>query len=144
MVTPAALLRKLESIRPFSEDEAWTLFRLAALSEAAGWTILIVGILIDHFKLPGHAYAVPIAGQIHGTIFLIYFGVLLTTYSSLRWSRKKFLLAILSGIPPYGTLAFEQFASLQRRNTFSRRHFISVVLTKLRAKQPAVAREQTN
>ena len=86
-------LEKVESVRPFTEDEAWWLFRAVAFAEAIGWTILIIGLLIRHYGLIGHNIAVPIAGQIHGMIFLTYFGILLAVYSSLCWSRLQFLLA---------------------------------------------------
>lgn len=115
-------LSKLEASRPFTETEAWTLYRIVALSEAFGWTLLIAGILIRHFRLPGYSIAVPIAGQIHGTIFLIYFGVSITIYSSLSWSRKKFLMAIIAGIPPYGSLVFEQW-EVRRRSAKNRQVF---------------------
>lgn len=99
------------------------------MSEAFGWTILIIGILIRHFGWPGHSFAVLIAGQIHGTIFLIYFGVLLAVYSSLRWPRRKFFLAILAGIPPYGTLIFEQWEARRRRIRHRRVFFRSFMLS---------------
>ncbi len=124
-----SLLSRLEAIRPFTEDEAWTLFKIAALSEAAGWTLLIAGILVRHYGWPGRNIAVPITGQIHGTIFLAYFGVLLTVYSSLRWPRRKFLLAALAGVPPFGTLIFEQWAAWTRRNQRCRIHFRCSALT---------------
>lgn len=123
-----SLLDRLESIRPFTEREAWGLFRLAALSEAFGWTILIAGILINRYRWPGADMAIPIAGQVHGTFFLIYFGVLIATYTSLRWSRQKFLVAVLVGIPPYGTLLFEQWAARARSQRLRRIYFRSVLL----------------
>jgi integral membrane protein len=122
-----SLLQKLEAYRPFTEDEAWGLFRIAALGEAVGWALLTSGILIRHYGLPGSTIAVPITGQIHGMIFLAYFGVTMVTYSSLRWSRKKFLLALISGVPPFGTLVFEQWAAWTRHNKHSRRHFRSIL-----------------
>ena len=106
---------RLEATQPFTEDQAWTLFRIAAFSEAIGWTLLISGILINHYKLPGHNIAIPIAGQIHGTIFLVYFGVMVAIYTSLGWSRKKFVLAVLAGVPPYGSLIIEQWTAHHRR-----------------------------
>lgn len=121
-------LHRLEAIRPFSEAEAWWLFKTTALSEAVGWTVLIIGVVVRQTNLPGSAWAVPVAGQLHGTIFLVYFAILLATYSSLRWSRKKFLLAAIAGVPPYGTLVFEQWAAWSRRNQHSRGQFWSVVL----------------
>lgn len=110
-----AFLDKLESMRPFTEKEAWNLFRITALGEAFGWTLLITGIVINHFKWPLYRYAIPIAGQVHGVIFVAYFGVLIATYSSLRWPRKRFIAGVLAGIPPYGTLVFEMWAAHIRR-----------------------------
>jgi integral membrane protein len=126
-----SFLSKLESNKPFTEREAWGLFRIIALSEAGGWTILITGILIHRYKLPGHTFAIPLAGQIHGTIFLLYFGILVAVYSSLGWSRKKFILAVIAGVPPYGTLLFEQWAAQKRQAESSRRHFYSIAIIAL-------------
>ena len=114
--TPLALLRKLESQRPFTEGEAWGIFRLAAFAEAFGWTILIIGVGIDKYKLPLHQFAIPIAGRTHGTFFILYFVALLITYTSLRWPRGKFVVALVAGVPPYGTLVFEQIAAWQRKS----------------------------
>jgi len=128
-------LRRAEAVRPFTEPEAWGLFRLAALAEAVGWTLLISGILIRQYHLLGSGVAVPIAGRIHGTFFLIYFGVLAATYTSLRWSRWKFLAAIMAGVPPYGSLIFEQWAAHNRRNRLARQHYRIILLSRIT--QPA-------
>jgi len=124
-------LDKLESIQFLPEEKAWVLYKIAALSEAAGWTMLLIGIIIRHFKLPGANIAVPITGQIHGTVFLIYFAVLLVTYTSLHWSRKKFLIAILAGIPPYGTLVFEQWEARSRKKKNRQIFFRSFMLSEM-------------
>ena len=100
---------------------------MAAFSEAVGWTLLITGITIRYFGLPGRDIAVPIAGQIHGTIFLIYFGVMAAIYGSLGWSRRKFLLAVLAGVPPYGSLIFEQWMARGYRKA-KLRHLASLAL----------------
>lgn len=129
----ASLLEKLEAVRPFTEEQAWGLFRIIAFSEAIGWTILIAGIVIHRYNWPGHSAALLVAGQIHGTTFLVYFGVLATIYSSLRWPRRRFLVAVLAGVPPYGTLVFEQWAAHQRHRSFRRHHFGSIALVILSA-----------
>jgi integral membrane protein len=136
-----ALLRKLEASQPFTEREAWGLFRMAALGEAVGWTILITGIVVRKYKLPGHSFAVTLAGQIHGTLFIVYFGILIASYSSLRWPRKKFVLAALAGIPPYGTLLFEQWAMHVRRSTFWRIHLYSIAGSVIADKLQAIPEE---
>jgi integral membrane protein len=80
-----------------------------------GWSLLISGILIQHFFTPSSNIPVLIAGQLHGTIFLIYLVAVILLYSSLRWSRKRTLIAGLASIPPYGSLVFEQWAAYKRR-----------------------------
>jgi integral membrane protein len=106
---------RLKSVKLFSEKEAWGLFRLAAIGEAVGWTMLIAGIIIRHYGWIGHDLAVPIAGSLHGMLFLAYFGILLATFSSLDWPLWKLAAAALAGVPPYGSLVFEQLAAHSRR-----------------------------
>jgi integral membrane protein len=117
-------LQKAENVRLFGETEAWWLFKTAALAEAVGWTVLLTGIAYRHYRFPAYRYAIPIAGQFHGTIFLAYFGVVIVLYPSLQWSRKKAVLALVAGVPPYGTLVYEQWAAMarqrQRRQTYVR------------------------
>jgi integral membrane protein len=104
----------------FSEREAWNIFRLAAISEAIGWTLLITGILLKQYAFHGNNAPVDIAGQIHGTIFLAYLGAVIAVFGSLRWSKRKLLIAALASIPPYGTLVFEQWAAHKRRQQIAK------------------------
>jgi integral membrane protein len=108
------LLRKFEVARPFTEREAWLLYRIAAFSEAIGWTLLIAGILIEKYLTPGNDVAVLIAGNIHGTIYICYFVAALGLYPSLGWSRWRGLFAMIAGIPPYGSLLFEMWEAHKR------------------------------
>ncbi len=105
------LLRRLEHARPFTEHEAWTLFRVAALGEAVGWSLLITGIALKQFVLHGNNIPVLIAGQFHGTIFLLYVVAAISLYPSLGWSRWRAIVAGLASIPPFGSLIFEQWAA---------------------------------
>jgi len=109
------ILQKFENLRPFTETEAWNLFRLAAVSEAIGWSLLISGLLIKRFVMHGNNDAVLLAGQIHGTIFLAYIAAVLVLYASLGWSRRRTIVAGLASVPPYGSLVFEQWAAHKRR-----------------------------
>jgi len=109
------LLAKFEAARPFTENEAWLLFRIAAIAEAIGWTILIAGILIERYVTPGNSAAVLIAGQTHGMIFLGYLVAALGLYPSLGWSRFRALCALAISVPPYGTLLFEQYIAYRRK-----------------------------
>jgi integral membrane protein len=109
--------RQFESSRPFTEDEAWLLFRLVAIGEAVGWTLLITGILWKHFLTPGNNLPVLLAGQVHGLIFLAYLVAAAGLYPSLRWGRGQAALAVLASVPPYGSLLFEQWAAHRRRRS---------------------------
>jgi integral membrane protein len=99
----------------FTDREAWSVFRFAAISEAVGWSLLISGIALKRYVLHGNNAAVEIAGQIHGIIFLSYIVAVLAVCRSLRWSPKKTIVAGLASVPPYGTLVFEQWAAHKRR-----------------------------
>jgi len=110
------LLQKFERARPFTEAEAWLLFRIAAIGEACGWTLLIAGILVGKYLMPGNDAAVIIAGQTHGMLFFGYMAAALGLYPSLGWSRWRGLAALIAGVPPYGTLVIEQWAAHKRHN----------------------------
>ena len=114
-MTFRALLQAYESARPFTPEEAWRLFRAAAIAEAVGWTLLAAAVGLQAYHLRVASYAIPIAGQIHGIIFISYFLILAATYSSLEWSRSRALMAVLAGIPPYGSLIFETWVARRRR-----------------------------
>src|ERR1700691_3093386 len=98
----------IEGARVFTDREAWNLFLLAAFGEAFGWTLLISSLVFKHYVTPGNNIPIDIAGQIHGTIFLIYIAAVVILHPSLHWSPKRTLIAGLASVPPYGTLVFEQ------------------------------------
>jgi integral membrane protein len=120
------ILQKFEQSRPFTEQEAWLLFRLAAYAEAIGWTLLISGIAIERYITPGNDAAVIMAGQTHGMLFFGYMVAALGLYPSLGWSRWRGVSALLASIPPFGTLVFELWAAHKRQNAGfkSYRHFM--------------------
>lgn len=123
-------LKRLEKMNSFTANESWKIFRLAAFAEAFGWTVLIAGVLINHFNLPGKTIAIPIAGQIHGTIFIAYFLITAFLYPSLKWSRIKTLFAFLSGVPPYGSLIFELFIAKKQTQEKELNKYVGLVLVK--------------
>jgi integral membrane protein len=106
----------VENAQFFTDTEAWNLFRLAAFGEAFGWTLLIGSLIFQHYVTPGNNIPIDIAGQIHGTIFLIYIAAVVVLHPSLRWSPKRTLVAGLVSVPPYGTLIFEQWAARRRHS----------------------------
>lgn len=120
------ILRRFESARPFTEAEAWMLFRIAAVTEACGWTLLIAGILIGKYLTPHSNTALIFAGRTHGMLFFIYCLAALGLYPSLGWSRWRGIVALAFSVPPYGTLIFERWAAGRRHNAGFRtyRHFL--------------------
>ena len=92
------------------------LFRIAAITEACGWTLLIAGILTSKYITPHSSTALIIAGRTHGMLFLLYCLAALGLYPSLGWSRWRGLVALAFSVPPYGTLLFEQWVAAKRHN----------------------------
>jgi integral membrane protein len=105
------------AFRPFTDEEAWMLFKLAAISEAVGWTLLIGGILCERLPVPWHEMPVQLAGRIHGIFFMIYIAAALVLSPSLKWSWFRTIIAGLASVPPYGSLLFELWAARNRRRT---------------------------
>lgn len=107
--------RSYMSFKPFTEAEAWMLFRIAAIGEAVGWTLLIIGVLCRNLPVSWNEMPVQYAGHIHGILFLIYIVAVLVLSPSLGWSWFRILVAGACSVPPYGSLAYEQW-SAQHRN----------------------------
>lgn len=128
------LFIKFETNDVFSEHEAWFLFRLAAIGEACGWTLLISGIAYGRYIVPGDHVAVLVVGQIHGMLFFGYALAAIGLYPNLHWSRTKSFMALLASVPPYGSLLFELWASYVRRKSafrdYRRYVFFNVLLEK--------------
>ncbi|MBW4062049.1 DUF3817 domain-containing protein [Candidatus Saccharibacteria bacterium] len=103
----------------FTEAEAWSLFRIAAFGEAIGWTLLISGILINKYLTPHSYLPVQIAGKFHGTLFVIYLVGVIVIWPSLKKSKLMLVVAVAASVPPYGTLALEQWWAWQRRRQMS-------------------------
>jgi integral membrane protein len=99
----------------FTDKEAWTLFKLVAFLETFGWTLLIVGILFSHYKWTGYAYVLPIAGSVHGVLYLFYLFIVLFTHRSMGWGIWRFVIAEAVSNLPFGALVFELFIAQNRR-----------------------------
>ena len=109
-------IRRFETVRPFTEAEAWLLFRIAAVAEAAGWTLLIAGIIADRYVPHDGSSMLLLAGRMHGMLFLLYCLASVGLYPSLGWPRWRALGALAFSVPPYGSLLFEQWAAAKRHN----------------------------
>lgn len=105
-----SLIQKFEHNQVFTEDDSWTLFRLAAIAEACGWTLLIAGIACERYITPSSDIPVLLAGKVHGMLFFAYMLAAVGLYPTLHWSRKRAFVALLASVPPYGSILFEQVA----------------------------------
>ena len=87
------------------------IFKIFAFAEAVSWGLLLIGMF---FKwVLGYTEAVAVPGMVHGIVFVAFVLISIVTAVSLRWSLWVTLLALISSIPPFGTLVFEWWA---RRN----------------------------
>ncbi|MGU3294156.1 DUF3817 domain-containing protein [Williamsia sp. M5A3_1d] len=83
-------------------------FRFVAVFEAITWLALLIAMF---FKwVLGHTEAVAVPGMVHGIVFVVFVIVSLLTAMSLKWSAKVTVLALVSSIPPFGTIVFERWA----------------------------------
>lgn len=105
--------RELDGI--FTDGEAWFLFKIAAILETIGWTLLIVGILFSVNHWPDNDWILPVAGSIHGIFYLGYTFIVFFTHRSLRWSVWRFLFAEGISVVPYGALALEWWVARRRQ-----------------------------
>jgi integral membrane protein len=99
----------------FTDREAWGIYRFFAIGEAAGWTLLITAIVYRRLGLPEAASVISFAGHIHGILFLLYFLMTLLAARSMGWGIIRVGLAIIAGMPPYGSVVFEQIMARYRK-----------------------------
>ncbi|MBO0874700.1 MAG: DUF3817 domain-containing protein [Pseudonocardia sp.] len=91
-----------------SWDVRW--FRIAAITEAISWTGLLIGMVFKYLVVFDEI-GVKIFGPIHGVLFLAYVTLAVIVWRRRSWSTTVGVLAILAGVPPYGTVAFERWAT---------------------------------
>ena len=85
-------------------------FRFVAVLEAVSWLGLLIGMAFKWLPENGNEIGVKIFGPIHGGIFVLFVIVALITAKVLSWDLKTTFWALVSSIPPFGTLVFEVWA----------------------------------
>ena len=91
-----------------------TIFRTVAIAEALSWALLLAAMFCkwilksEPFGL--HEGGVPVAGPIHGGIFMLYVASCILAAVVFKWNRTTTLLALASSIPPFCTYWFETVA----------------------------------
>ena len=86
-------------------------FRFVAWLEAFTWAGLLIGMAFKYLPAEGNEIGVKIFGPIHGAVFVLFVLVALVTARALRWNLWTTALALLSSIPPFGTVVFEVWAA---------------------------------
>lgn len=86
-----------------------TLYRVVARIEAVTWAILIVGLVLK-YGTDTTDLVVRFGGMVHGAAFLAY--CVVTTFVAVdqKWGFWRWLLGVLTSIPPFVTLWFEWYA----------------------------------
>ena len=84
-------------------------FRVAAFAEAATWLGLLVGMAVKYVG-SGNETGVQVFGAIHGVVVLVYVAITVVAARRLSWGARTLILALLSSVPPFGTLFFEAWA----------------------------------
>lgn len=88
-----------------------TLFRTVAIAEAVSWALLLAAMfckwILETEPFGLHEGGVPVAGPIHGGIFMAYVVMCVVAHFVFRWNIRTTLLALAASIPPFLTYVFE-------------------------------------
>jgi len=107
-----ALVSEASETRPRTRTQR--AFHVVALAEAISWGCLLVAMffkwVVQDDPHAGIEGGVPVAGAVHGTIFVAYVVTSLVAWRVFRWSPVTLLLALAAGVPPFFTLVFERVA----------------------------------
>jgi len=81
------------------------LFRLFAFAEVVTWAGLITALILRATGVT--AAAVPIAGGIHGFVFLCYGVTTVFVWINQKWSAGRGILGLVCAVIPFATVPFE-------------------------------------
>jgi integral membrane protein len=85
-------------------------FRVLALAEAISWAALLAGMFFK-WVLGLTELGVQLAGPIHGMLFIAYATTALVLWKVQRWPFGVAVLAGISAVLPFATIAFERWAA---------------------------------
>jgi integral membrane protein len=91
-----------------------TVFRTIAIAEAFSWALLLAAMfckwILESEPFGLHEGGVPVAGPIHGGIFMLYVVSCIVAAIVFKWSARTTVLALAASIPPFFTYWFEVVA----------------------------------
>ncbi|WP_305094122.1 DUF3817 domain-containing protein [Prescottella sp. R16] len=85
-------------------------FRVVATLEAVTWLGLLIGMYLKWIAKSTEV-GVRIFGSLHGAVFVIFVVLSIAMYVKLGWRLRTLLLALVSSLPPFATIAFEVWAA---------------------------------
>ena len=94
-----------------------TLFRLFAQAEMVTWAGLITALIVR--GVDPESNFVPVAGGLHGFVFLSYCVVTVFVWVNERWRPGVGMLGLVTAIVPFATVPFE--LAIDKRGLLSRR-----------------------
>lgn len=83
-----------------------TLFRSLAFAEAVTWTLLLAA-MFTKYVLDNETF-MPIAGGVHGFVFLSYAASTVFVGVNQKWSVPTIFLGLVTAVIPYTTIPFER------------------------------------
>ncbi len=88
-----------------------TIFRIVAIAEAVSWALLLAAMFAKYvtesepFGIPEGG--VPVAGAVHGGVFIAFVITSLVAWRRFGWSLKVLVVALVSAVVPFATYVFE-------------------------------------
>mgnify|MGYP001209917269 CR=1 FL=1 len=83
-------------------------FRLISFIEGVSTIVLILIAMPLKYWFDIPMFVRP-AGWTHGLLFMIYIGMLVSTWASQAWPLRMFIVGFLAAIPPFGTFLYDHF-----------------------------------
>ncbi len=114
VTTPAAAPGPRSAAAPAPPAWVRPVFRTLAFAEAVSWAALLVAMyfkwIVADDPNAGAEGGVPIAGPVHGGVFVAYVLISFVAWRVYAWSPKVLLLSLVSAVPPFATVLFEVLA----------------------------------
>lgn len=106
MSTPAQNTPATGSAEPEGRFSPRRLYGALALGEMITWALLLFGMALKYTDMT--PAVVPVAGMLHGIVFVSYCVVTVFVWVDGRWSAGRGALGLLSAIIPFCTYPFER------------------------------------
>ena len=107
MCVTTTLARVTSSTDVVRSPRVRQVFRTLAFAEAVSWAALLVAMffkwIVQDDPEAGIEGGVPVAGPIHGALFVAYCVAALVAWRAYGWTFRTLVLALLASSPPFFT-----------------------------------------